>query len=93
MNSNKSVPLTPYEKVKIFRKRKKQKSIDYKGGKCCRCGYNKCNDALEFHHLDPSKKDFGIAQKMSWSFEKIKKELDKCSLVCRNCHAEIHAGL
>lgn len=69
----------------------KQQSIEYKGGKCVCCGYNKYNGALEFHHLDPAQKDFQFSVKLV-SFEKIKSELDKCVLVCSNCHREIHAG-
>ncbi len=54
------------------------------------CGYNKCLSALEFHHIDPLKKDFNISQFRTTSFESIKKELDKCDLLCANCHREIH---
>lgn len=82
-----------YEYVKKFRHSKKNKAVEYLGGKCKICGYNKCKDAMHFHHLDPSKKEFGISSKTSWGFSKIVKELDKCILVCSNCHAEIHAGL
>jgi len=65
--------------------------IKYKGGKCERCGYNKCKAALEFHHKDPSKKDFTIAHAKQRSFnEEMKRELDKCSLLCSNCHRELH---
>jgi len=72
----------------------KQKAINYKGGCCEKCGYNKSVRALEFHHLDPNEKDFGIAHKgYTRSWEKVKNELDKCILVCANCHAEIHDGL
>ena len=72
----------------------KQKCIDYKGGKCVCCGYNKCNNVLEFHHLDPVKKEFSISHAKLTSFdENIKKELHKCALVCANCHREIHAGV
>ena len=77
----------------VTRKRRelKQRSIEYKGGQCFRCGYKNCNGALQFHHLDPEQKDFGIATKgTTRSWEKIKAELDKCVLVCSNCHAEIH---
>lgn len=75
-------------------KRFKQQCIDYKGGKCVSCGYKKCNNVLEFHHLDPSKKEFSIAQSKLTSFnDKIKAELNNCALVCANCHREIHAGL
>lgn len=72
----------------------KQKCIDYKGGKCVCCGYSKCNNALDFHHLDSDKKEFGIAQARLTSFnEDVKRELDNCALVCANCHREIHAGI
>lgn len=70
----------------------KQQCVDYKGGKCCRCGYDRCIAALEFHHTDPTQKEFGIAQVKSRSInESIKSELDKCELVCSNCHREIHS--
>lgn len=72
----------------------KEKMILYKGGQCVSCSYNKCQDALEFHHLNPNEKDFTVAQyKGSILNNTIKKELDKCILVCSNCHREIHAGL
>lgn len=38
-------------------------AVQYKGGKCCVCGYNKYLGALEFHHLNPNEKDFGISNK------------------------------
>ena len=72
-----------------WRKRTKIALVEYKGGKCCVCGYNKCIEALEFHHLDPSQKDFQISGN-SKSFEHLKQEVDKCILVCSNCHKEIH---
>lgn len=69
----------------------KQQCVDYKGGKCSECGYNKCIGALDFHHLDPNKKDFSIGKKAINSFSDIiKKELDKCILLCANCHREKH---
>lgn len=80
------------EAVVNWRKRTKIKLIEYKGGKCECCGYSKCIEALEFHHLDPSKKDFQISG-TSKSFEILKNEADKCILVCANCHREIHANL
>jgi hypothetical protein len=89
--------LTPFRikylnfKVSETRRLAKLKAIEYKGGKSNQCGYDKCPDALIFHHLDPSQKDFGISENgRSRSFEKMKPELDKCILVCSNCHAEIH---
>jgi len=74
-----------------FRKRRKLLAIELKGGECYCCGYKTCPTALEFHHLDRGTKDFGIASKSS-SLEALKKELEKCILVCANCHREIHAG-
>jgi hypothetical protein len=69
-------------------------AIDYKGGCCQICGYNRCLEALELHHLDPTKKDFGISNKgYTRSWEKVKQEADKCILLCANCHREVHAGM
>mgnify|MGYP002345817199 FL=1 len=69
-------------------------AVAYKGGKCTKCGYSKCLGALEFHHLDPSQKDFEIGglKLHAWS-DVVKRELDKCILVCSNCHKEIHYRL
>jgi hypothetical protein len=79
------------EAVQRNRKKLKQKAVDYKGGMCEKCGYNKSLSALQFHHINPEEKDFGISttgNTRAWSY--IKKELDKCILVCANCHAELH---
>ncbi len=55
------------------------------------CGYKRSIVALEFHHRDSSEKDFGISYKgINKSFEKLKNELDKCDLLCSNCHKEVH---
>jgi hypothetical protein len=76
------------------RRRLKLRAIEYKGGKYQNCNYNKCVAALEFHHVDPTEKDFGLAQSgITKSWEKMKIELDKCILVCANCHREIHFEL
>ena len=84
-------------RVEVVQKRRaliKEKAIQYKGGKCSICGYNKYVGALEFHHLNPNEKDFGIGQKgCTRSWEKVREELDKCILVCANCHREIHADI
>lgn len=76
------------------RKKIRQMAVDYKGGKCEKCGYDSCIEALEFHHLDPSCKDFSISQKgYTRSWERVTKELDKCLILCANCHREFHAQL
>jgi hypothetical protein len=74
----------------------KKECVNYKGGKCKFCGYNRCIGALEFHHRDPNQKDFTIAhlRLTSWkkNESKIKLELDKCDLLCSNCHREQHSN-
>jgi DNA-binding CsgD family transcriptional regulator len=87
--TNGELKLNASKSVVDWRKRKKIELVEYKGGSCIKCGYNKCISALEFHHIDPNGKDFSIGGK-SWSFERLKKEVDKCILVCSNCHREIH---
>lgn len=75
------------------RRTTKLKLIEYKGGKCELCGYNTCTAALEFHHLDPKEKEFAISQvdtRSKVNFETLKKEVEKCMLLCANCHREIH---
>jgi 5-methylcytosine-specific restriction endonuclease McrA len=76
------------------RKKLRELAIKYKGGKCMICGYNRYSGALDFHHLNEKDKQFGISMNgITRSWEKTKKELDKCILVCSNCHREIHAGI
>jgi len=79
----------------IERQRKlKVQCVNYKGGKCIRCGYSKCCAALDFHHVDESKKDFSISKLRGTAFnDVIRNELDKCILVCCRCHREVHAEL
>lgn len=82
------------EAVQKRRDKIKLLAIEYKGGKCEICGYDKCKQALEFHHIDPNEKEFGIGEKgYTRSIERVKEEVDKCLLVCANCHRELHAGL
>lgn len=79
-----------YEKVKSHRQKIKEKAIEYKGGKCEKCGYDKCKWVFDFHHLNPEEKDFGISRYSVLAWEKVKKELDKCIMLCANCHRELH---
>ncbi len=68
----------------------KKKLIEYKGGKCVMCGYNKPYLSVYcFHHKNPKEKEFGISG-MKRKFENMKKEVDKCLLLCHNCHNELH---
>ena len=80
--------------VHARRKKVRQKAVEYKGGKCEICGYDRCIDALEFHHRDLSNKEFGISAKgYTRSWKKVVEELDKCLLICANCHRGLHAQL
>lgn len=71
----------------------KKTLVDYKGGKCEICGYNKCIGALQFHHIDNTIKDFELSKKYNggvYDINIFKEEADKCQLLCANCHAEKH---
>ncbi|MFH1631426.1 MAG: hypothetical protein ABIA47_00155 [bacterium] len=85
-----------YLKKAVAKRRKKirEMSIKHLGGKCQICGYSKCSNALDFHHRNPDKKEFGVSQKgLTRSWKRVEKELGKCVLICANCHREIHAGI
>jgi len=85
-----------YLKKAVDKRRKmiRKMAVEYKGYKCAICGYDKCLQALEFHHIDSNSKDFGIsAKRYTRSWESVKKELDKCILLCANCHRELHEGI
>jgi actin-related protein len=71
---------------------RKRKLIEMCGGSCVDCGYKKNISALEFHHLDPNKKSFGIdlRQCSCTKWEKLVEEVSKCVLICANCHRERH---
>ena len=62
-----------------------------RGGCCELCGYNKYLGALQWHHLDPTIKEYSIGKRRGLKEETLKEELDKCQLLCANCHAEVHA--
>lgn len=77
--------------ITLHRQRMKQACVEYMDTICIICGYDKCVAALEFHHKNPDKKEFGIAQGgITYSWNKIYKEIKKCIMICSNCHKEIH---
>lgn len=88
-----------YEKNKRNRRRKaakkRRRNMAYKllGDKCAVCGYNKCRKALEFHHLDPSEKEYNISNGLNKPWAVLQRELEKCCLLCKVCHVEVHEGL
>ena len=76
------------------RTRVRQQAVDFKGGRCEICGYAKYIGALEFHHRDPHQKDFSVsADGSTRSWARVQKEIEKCVLLCANCHREVHAGI
>lgn len=81
--------------IHVTKRRKKFRlmAIDYKGGKCIKCGYNKCMDALEFHHKNPLEKDFSFSKGYTTTWIRMQNELDKCILLCANCHREEHYNI
>ena len=85
-----------YNIAAVTRRRKQLKimAVELKGGKRQICGYNKYIGALDFHHLNEADKEFSLSIRgLTRSWAKIKTEIQKCILVCSNCHREIHSGL
>lgn len=76
------------------RRRVKEILVEEAGGACRRCGFNEAQVALEFHHLDPAVKSFGIsAAGVTRSLDRQRAEAAKCVLLCANCHAMVEAGV
>lgn len=68
------------------------RALDYLGSKCSICGYQKCMAALDIHHTNPEIKEFTISARLV-SWDRLTRELDKCVVLCANCHRETHDGL
>lgn len=82
------------EAVHRRRRTMKEKLIAEAGGRCAGCGYDAYQGALQFHHLDPATKKFGISGRgVTRALAKARAEADKCVLLCATCHAEVEAGL
>lgn len=76
-----------------WRRNAKLKLIEEAGGRCVLCGYDEFPGALQFHHLDPSRKSFGLAMRgLTRSIEALREEASKCVLLCANCHAKVEWG-
>jgi 5-methylcytosine-specific restriction endonuclease McrA len=71
----------------------KKRAIEYKGGECTHCGYDRYYGTLEFHHLDPLEKEHTWTTLRLHPWGAVKQELDKCVLLCSNCHREEHGRL
>lgn len=76
--------------VSKMRRSRAIKAVNYKGGKCKKCGYDKCIAALDFHHRNAEDKSFTISSGCTKKWDTLVKELDKCDLLCANCHREYH---
>ena len=75
-------------------KKRKRDLISLFGSQCCICGFNAFQEALEFHHIDPQTKSFGLTDSnaATKALEKQLEEARKCVLLCANCHRGLHAG-
>lgn len=84
-----------FDNFNNWRKRTTDRMYHIMGEECVICGYNKCRDALDLHHINPEEKEFNIGdlRKKSLKWAKIEAELRKCTVLCSNCHRELHSGL
>jgi 5-methylcytosine-specific restriction endonuclease McrA len=86
--------LCAQERVAERRRRIKRMLVDEAGGCCAACGYDRSYAALQFHHVNPAEKSFGLASRgFSRGIDRAREEARKCVLLCGNCHAEVEAGL
>ena len=96
LNSNKRLRCAKCQSEAVARRRRKVKEIlvAEAGGACVCCGYSRHSVALQFHHLDPSTKSFGLGVRgITRSIARLREEASKCVLLCANCHAEVEAGV
>lgn len=90
-HSKYGIPYTTHsDYISSRRKAIRDELIEYKGGQCIKCGYHKYSGALQFHHLNPSQKEFTISARTNRSKQELYEEVDKCILICSNCHQELH---
>lgn len=85
--------LSKTESNMLLRKFGKKRALQYLGGKCVCCGFDAYPASLEFHHIDDSNKSFNISNKIKSTelSQEIYDELDKCVILCSNCHRAYHA--
>lgn len=79
---------------RFLRVKRKRDLVDYKGGLCQGCWGGFHGGVFDFHHIDPSTKNFQVSgQNMLLNRETVHAEVDKSALLCANCHREVHAGV
>jgi hypothetical protein len=71
----------------------RKRIVEFLGGRCRICGYHRCIEAFDVHHPDPKKKDPNFRHVRGWSWDRVEREIRRCILLCKNCHAEVHAGV
>lgn len=72
---------------------RKEKLIKMKGGRCQKCKQTFPYFVYDFHHRNPQEKDFNIGQGIHKNWEEILDEIEKCDLLCANCHRFVTADL
>ncbi len=86
--------LNKYERNSLRRKLFMEKTTLHKLNMgCCKCGYNKCSNALEWHHVDGDNKINEPSNILRYSLDDYLKEIEKCILLCSNCHREYHENI
>lgn len=88
-----NICMTCYTNTRRYKLKKKM--FDLKGGKCNKCSVSGLDiSCYDFHHLDPTQKDFNLSglnsARINW--KTVEEELDKCILLCANCHREEHSN-
>lgn len=90
-----------YQNNKEKHKKAVSKNVDHRRIKvakykmergCSNCGFCEHPAALEFHHVDKNNKDFQISQNTHLPWELLLKEIEKCQVLCSNCHAIEHCN-
>jgi transposase len=81
------------EAVTRRRRKVKRMLVEEAGGACTVCGYDRCIAALEFHHVEPAGKQFGLSVRSARSIASSRAEAEKCVLLCANCHSEVEARM
>jgi hypothetical protein len=81
------------EAVSQRRRAIKRQLVEEAGGRCIACGFDEHPAALQFHHLDPASKSFGLGlEGLTRSLSRMRAEAEKCVLLCANCHALVEVG-
>lgn len=66
--------------------------VEEAGGCCVVCGYDRCIINMHFHHVDPKRKSFNLSMNTTKALDTYRAEMEKCVLLCANCHGEVEAG-